>query len=154
MNYWLFKSEPGDYSIEDLQKDKTTLWEGVRNYQARNFMRDQCKTGDLILFYHSSCRPAGVAGLAVVTNQARPDPSQFAKNGPYYDPKATKEKPRWQCVEVGFEEKFDRLVGLAEIKQNPKLKNTLLVQKGSRLSIQPVKKAEFEEIIKMCNCRS
>ena len=149
MKYWLFKSEPDEFSIDDLKKQKTAPWEGVRNYQARNFMRDECKKGDLILFYHSSCKPAGVAGVAVVTREAFADPAQFDPKSPYFDPKSCVENPRWQCVEVGFREKLPRLVELAQIKASPKLKNMVLVQKGSRLSIQPVEENEFREILKM-----
>lgn len=153
MQYWLFKSEPDEFSIDDLRQQKRAPWEGVRNYQARNFMRDQCRKGDIILFYHSSCKPAGVAGLAVVTKEAFDDPAQFDPKSPYYDSKSTPEKPRWQCVEVGFKEKFPRLVELSEIKASAGLKDMVLVRKGSRLSIQPVTEKEFQEILKMAGLK-
>lgn len=149
MNYWLFKSEPDEFSIDDLKEQGRTNWEGVRNYQARNFMRDECKNGDLILFYHSSCKPAGVAGIGVVSQESFHDPSQFSKESPYFDPKSSKDNPRWQCVEISFKKKFPNLIPLAQIKENPKLSNMTLTQKGSRLSIQKVKKEEFEEIKRM-----
>lgn len=149
MNYWLFKSEPDEFSIDDLRKAKKEPWTGVRNYQARNFMRDECKLGDLILFYHSSCKPTGVAGVAKVSKEAFADPLQFDSNSSYFDSKSEKNNPRWQCVEVSFDSKLPRLVELKEIKENPKLKDMHLVQKGTRLSIQPVKKEEFEEVLKM-----
>ena len=149
MQYWLFKSEPDEFSIDDLRQQKRAPWEGVRNYQARNFMRDQCRKGDIILFYHSSCKPAGVAGLAVVTKEAFDDPAQFDPKSPYYDSKSTPENPRWQCVEVGFKAKFPRLVELSEIKASAGLKDMVLVRKGSRLSIQPVTEKEFQKILKM-----
>lgn len=149
MKYWLFKSEPDEFSIDDLKSCKKALWEGVRNYQARNFMRDECKKGDLVLFYHSSARPTGVAGIAQITKEGVIDPAQFEPNSAYYDPKSKEDDPRWICVEVGFKSKFDELVTLEKVKENPKLKDMVLTQKGSRLSIQPVKKKEFEEILKM-----
>ncbi|MCO4752940.1 MAG: EVE domain-containing protein, partial [Bacteriovoracaceae bacterium] len=138
MQYWLFKSEPDEFSIEDLESSRTTPWEGVRNYQARNFMRDKCNRGDLVLFYHSSCKNVGVAGLATVSREAFDDESQFNKDSDYYDPKSTRERPRWQCCELEFKSKFDSVVTLSSIKANPKLENMYLVQKGSRLSVQPV----------------
>ncbi|MBC77468.1 MAG: EVE domain-containing protein [Halobacteriovoraceae bacterium] len=149
MNYWLFKSEPDEFSIDDLKSSTTTPWEGVRNYQARNFMRDECKKGDLILFYHSSCKNIGVAGVATVSKEAFPDKAQFDENSPYYDPKSSEEKPRWFCCEVKFKSKFNKVVPLKDIKENAKLKDMHLVKKGSRLSIQPVKKDEFEEVLNM-----
>lgn len=149
MKYWLFKSEPDEFSIDDLKRQKKAAWEGVRNYQARNFMRDDCAKGDIILFYHSSCKPAGIAGLAQVSKEAFSDPAQFDPQSPYFDPKSSPESPRWQCVEVEFVSKFPALVELSKIKENRSLKEMLLVQKGSRLSIQPVKEEEYREILKM-----
>ena len=148
MNYWLFKSEPDEFSIDDLERNGATAWEGVRNYQARNFMRDDCKIGDLVLFYHSSCNPPGVAGIARVSQNAFDDPSQFDPKSPYYAPKSTRERPLWQCVELQFCEKFPRLITLARIKDNPKLKEMTLVHRG-RLSVQPVRPEEFHEILRM-----
>ncbi|OYZ22882.1 MAG: EVE domain-containing protein [Bdellovibrio sp. 28-41-41] len=147
-NFWLMKSEPDVFSIDHLKKDKTTLWEGVRNYQARNFMMNDMKKGDEILFYHSSCEPPGIAGLAVVTKEKQPDPSQFDKKSKYFDSKATKEKPIWYCVEVGFEKKFEELVPLEKLKVTKELSDLLVLKRGQRLSIQPVTKTDFEWIKK------
>ena len=146
MNYWLMKSEPDVFSIDNLKTKKKSGWDGVRNYQARNFMRDDMKLGDLVLFYHSSCEVPGVAGLAKVSKTSHPDPSQFDSKSEYYDPKATKENPRWFMVEVEFVEKFDHVVTLTEIKNTKGLDKMPLVQKGSRLSINPVAPSEFKII--------
>ncbi len=147
MNYWLMKSEPDVFSIDDLKKKKTSGWDGVRNYQARNFMRDDMKLGDMVLFYHSSCEVPGVAGLAKVSKTSHPDPSQFDSKSEYYDPKATKEAPRWFMVEVEFVQKFDAVVTLAMIKDTKGLDKMPLVQKGSRLSINPVTSSEYKIIL-------
>jgi predicted RNA-binding protein with PUA-like domain len=149
MQYWLFKSEPDEYSIDHLKQDKKCLWEGVRNYQARNIMRDDCQKGDLILYYHSSTKHTGVYGLAEVSKTGLPDPSQFNKKSNYYDEKATPDKPRWICVEVKFKEKFKTPVLREALKENKKLQEMMLLKKGSRLSIQPVTKKEFDEILRM-----
>lgn len=144
--YWLMKSEPDVYSIDNLQKDKTTWWEGVRNYQARNFMMKEMQLGDAVLFYHSNAEPPGVAGLAIVSSLAQPDKSQYQKKSEYFDAKATDSKPIWFCTQVQFVKKFKNIVSLASIKADPKLKNMLVIQKGSRLSIQPVDQKDFEYI--------
>jgi predicted RNA-binding protein with PUA-like domain len=144
MRYWLIKSEPDTYSIEALRTDKKTAWEGVRNYQARNHMQAM-KKGDLVLFYHSSTKPMGVAGLAQVVSEAHPDESQFTQ-GDYFEPKATRQKPLWYCVDVAFKEKFGRLVTLDEIKQDPALEGMPLRAQGSRLSVQPVSDAHFARV--------
>ena len=146
MNYWLMKSEPDVFSIDDLKKKKKSGWDGVRNYQARNYMRDDMQLDDLVLFYHSSCEVPGVAGIAKVSKTSHPDPSQFDSKSDYFDPKATEEKPRWFMVEVEFVEKFDRVVTLAELKDEKKLSEMPLVQKGSRLSINPVTLSEYNTI--------
>lgn len=146
MNYWLMKSEPDVFSIDHLKSKKKSGWDGVRNYQARNFMRDDMLLGDLILFYHSSCEVPGVAGLAQVSKTSHPDPTQFDPTSDYYDTKATKATPRWFMVEVEFIEKFDRVLTLAEIKNTKELDKMPLVQKGSRLSINPVTEQEFKII--------
>ena len=143
------KSEPDVFSIDDLKKKKTSGWDGVRNYQARNFMRDDMLLGDLILFYHSSCDVPGVAGLAKVSKTSHPDPSQFDSKSDYYDPKATKITPRWFMVEVEFLEKFNVVVTLATIKNTKTLEHMPLVQKGSRLSINPVKYDEYKIILSL-----
>lgn len=145
-NFWLMKSEPEVFSIDDLEKAGKTLWDGVRNYQARNFMTQKFQIGDQILFYHSNAKPPGVAGLARVASKAIPDPTAFDKKSKYYDPKSRIEKPIWFCVEISFLQKFERVIGLPELRQIPALKKMMLLQKGSRLSIQPVNKIEFETI--------
>lgn len=147
--YWLMKSEPDVFSLTQLKKDKTTWWGGVRNYQARNFMMKDMKVGDEVLFYHSNAEPTGVAGLAVITKLAAPDDSQFDKKSEYFDPKATKEKPIWFCVEVGFKAEFKNFVTLPDLRTNSKLKDMVVLQKGSRLSVQPVSEKHFLEVKKM-----
>ncbi|MGZ3797159.1 MAG: EVE domain-containing protein [Pseudobdellovibrionaceae bacterium] len=143
MNYWLMKSEPEVYSIEQLEKDKTTWWEGVRNYQARNFMMKEMKVGDLVLFYHSNAEPSGVAGIARVSNLAQPDKTQFNKKSEYYDEKATQEKPQWFCVQVEYVKKFKQVVPLAKLREVKPLADMLVLKKGSRLSVQPVSENHF-----------
>lgn len=143
------KSEPDVYGIEDLQRDGQTFWGGVRNYQARNFMTNDMAVGSQVLFYHSNAEPPGVAGLMKVVSEAQADPTALDANSEYFEPKATPENPIWKCVTVKFVEKFPRLVSLEEIRKNPKLKDMALLQKGSRLSIQPVTDSEFGEILKM-----
>ncbi len=144
--YWLMKSEPTCYSIDDLKRDKKTDWDGVRNYQARNFMRDKMSVGDGILFYHSSTTPAGVVGIAKVATVAHPDESAQDKKDDHYDPKATKENPIWMCVDVSFVKKFKDIVTLEEIKANSKLEGIMVAARGSRLSVQPVSAAHFKLI--------
>jgi len=147
-NYWLLKSEPESYSIDDLKKDKKTAWTGVRNYQARNFMRDDMKIGDKILFYHSNANPPGVAGVGEVVSTPYPDPTQFMpSSSSYFDPKATKENPRWFLVDIKFIEKFKKYIPLNYLKSKKIFKDTVVTQKGSRLSVQPIKKKHFEAII-------
>lgn len=145
--YWLMKSEPSVYSIDDLDADGTTSWEGVRNYEARNNMQDMDE-GDLVLFYHSATRPPGVAGVARVVREAYPDSYAFDEKHRYYDPKSDPDDPTWYMVDVGFVEKFDELVELAEIKDREELEDMVLV-KRSRLSVQPVTKEEFECVREM-----
>ena len=147
--YWLMKSEPDEFGIDDLKKVDIEPWSGVRNYQARNFMRDSMKVGDEILFYHSSTRPPGIAGLAVVASTPYPDPSQFNSRSDYYDPKSLKEDPRWVLVDVKFKETFPMLVTLESMKTEPILAQMKVLQKGSRLSITPVTKEEFLHLCKM-----
>lgn len=149
MNYWLMKSEPSTYSIDDFAKDKKTLWTGVRNYQARNFMMNDMKAGDLFLFYHSNAEPPCAAGIGKIVRAGVVDPTALDKKSEYYEPKATKEKPIWHCAEVGFVEKFKTPVPLSELRDESRLKNMVLLKKGSRLSVQPVTAAEFEIICKM-----
>jgi predicted RNA-binding protein with PUA-like domain len=148
-NYWLLKSEGTCYSIDDLRNDKKTAWTGIRNYQARNFMMNGMKVGDLCLFYHSSSDPTGVAGIAEVVSEPHLDQTALDPNDEHFDPKATKEKPNWYCVDIKFKEKFKKIVTLPEIKFNPTLKGIMVTQPGSRLSVQPVSKSHFNEIINL-----
>lgn len=148
--YWLMKSEPDVFSFNDLKVKKKTLWDGVRNYTARNHMMKDMRVGDVVLFYHSNANPSAVAGLAKITAPAQPDPSAFDPSSEYYDEKSTPEKPRWFGVEVSYLNDLPREVSLAEIKKNPKLKKMTLLQ-HSRLSVQPVTPAEFETILKMAD---
>lgn len=143
IRYWLMKSEPEVYSIDNLAKDKTTLWEGVRNYQARNFMINDMQIGDQVLFYHSNATPSGISGIAMVSGLAQPDPSAFDKKSEYYEPKATQEKPIWFCVQIKFVKKFNNFVSLDSLRKEQKLQSMLVLKKGQRLSIQPVTKEEF-----------
>jgi predicted RNA-binding protein with PUA-like domain len=145
---WLMKSEEDVYSIDDLERDGTTYWDGIRNYEARNIMRDRMKSGDLVLYYHSNARPSGVVGVARVVKEAYPDPTQFDPKSPYHDDKATKDEPRWWLVDVEFVEKFPRMVPLSEIKEHPDLQEMVLV-KRARLSVQPVEEREFETVRKL-----
>jgi len=149
-NYWLFKAEPHIYGIDHLNAapQKTGRWDGIRNYQARNFLRDQVKLGDEVLIYHSSCKNIGIVGTAKVVKTAYPDPTQFNPESDYYDPKATPENPRWVSVDIQVTKTFSRLIPLAEIKAQPALENMVLVKQG-RLSTQPVTKAEWDYIQKM-----
>jgi len=149
MKYWLMKTEPDVLSIDRLQALKTSLWDGVRNYQARNFMMKDMQVGDEVLFYHSSCEVPGVAGLAKVSAAAVPDPTQFDKKSDYYDPKATREKPIWFCVAVEFDRKFAQPVTLADLRAEKKLNTMLVLKRGQRLSIQPVTAKEYAQVLKM-----
>ena len=148
INYWLFKTEPSTYSIDDLKKSKQgkDIWDGVRNFQARNFLRDDVKKGDLVFIYHSSCKVPGIAGLAKVTREKLPDPTSWDKKSSYYDPKSTKEKPRWFMVEIAFVKKFKNLITLDKLKSVKELDGFQLLKKGNRLSILPVSNKYFEVI--------
>lgn len=143
MQYWLFKSEPDAFSIDDLasRPKQTESWDGVRNYQARNFMRDEIKNGDRVFFYHSSCKVPAIVGLAEVVKESHPDKTQFDKSSKYFDPKATKEVPRWFLVDIKFVEKFSKELSLKEMKSDKRYEDMPLVQKGSRLSIMPIPKS-------------
>ena len=150
MPYWLMKSEPDEFSIDDLVRapKKTTPWFGVRNYLARNYMRDAMKVGDGVLFYHSSCPEPGIAGLAKVASTPYPDETQFDPKGKYFDPKATRETPRWMLVDVKLERKT-RLVTLAEMRAEKALAGMITLQRGNRLSITPVTPAEWKHITRL-----
>ncbi|QVL56306.1 MAG: EVE domain-containing protein [Simkaniaceae bacterium] len=152
MQYWLIKSEPTTYSIDDLQRLTQDHWEGVRNYQARNFMRDEMKVGDLALFYHSNTTPPGVVGVAKVCREAHPDFTAWDPESKYFDPKSSPDNPRWMMVDVEFVEKFPRLISLEELRDYPELEAMVLLQKGSRLSVQRATKEEFTFIRKLGLC--
>jgi predicted RNA-binding protein with PUA-like domain len=146
MRHWLMKTEPDVFGIDDLAKKKRSGWDGVRNYQARNFMRDSMKTGDLILFYHSTCEVPGIAGIARVSREALPDPTQFDKKSEYYDPKSKAEAPTWMMVEVEFVQKFPQLLPLERLKTEKALAKMPLLQRGQRLSVQPVSPEEWKAV--------
>lgn len=150
-NYWLMKSEPHVFSFDDLKaKPKSTEhWDGVRNYQARNFMRDEMKKGDLVLFYHSSCEVPHVAGIAEVVKEGYPDHTAWDKKSKYYDSKSDKNSPRWFMVDVKWKKKFKHPVTLPELKEKASLKDMRVVQRGQRLSVQPVDKKHFDIVCKM-----
>ena len=149
--YWLFKSEPSTYSFDDLlnEPDQTAEWDGVRNYQARNFMRDDMRVGDRVLFYHSSAKPTAVVGTAQIVKEAYPDATAWDPNDKHYDPKSSPGETVWTVVEIQAVDRLPNPVTLAEVKANPKLKDMLLIRKGQRLSIQPVTKEEYDEILAM-----
>ena len=149
MKYWLFKNEVTDYSIDDFKKDKKTEWTGVRNYQARNFMRDQMSKGDLGFYYHSNAEPSGIAGVMKISSNAIADETQFDKKSKYYDSKSTEDKPRWQCREVSFVKKFKKHLPIQEMRDMKALEKMRLLQKGSRLSITPVTKTEWNYLMKV-----
>lgn len=148
MKYWLMKSEPGEFSIDDLKNrpGKTEPWNGVRNYQARNMMRDEMKKGDLAFFYHSNCDNPGIAGIMEINSNGYPDPTAFDPQDPHYDPKSDPDSPRWYLVDVKYRKKLRRTITLAELRRQPALKNMKLLQKGNRLSVMPVTKKEWEII--------
>ena len=143
------KSEPDAYSIDDLQRDGTEPWDGIRNYQARNMLRDEMKIGDDVLFYHSSCKVPAVAGIAKVASAAYPDPTQFDRKSRYYDEKSTEENPRWFLVDIAFVRKLNRAVTLKELKEHPALADFRLNQRGNRLSIMPVEKKHWKKILSL-----
>lgn len=145
--FWLMKSEPHVFSIDDLKLQRRTAWEGVRNYTARNTMRDAMQVGDLVIFYHSSAEPPGAAGVARVCSEAYPDASQFDSESPYHDAKSKREDPRWLLVDVEFVAKFPALVTLATLKADRALSAMPLLQKGQRLSVQPVTPAQFRRVL-------
>lgn len=149
--YWLMKSEPDVFSFEDLKNEpnSTAHWDGVRNYQARNFMRDEMRVGDLVLFYHSNCAEPGVAGVAEVVREAYPDHTAWQPNSKYFDPKSSPDNPRWFMVDIKWKQPFKRTVTLREMRKLPELEGMKLLQRGQRLSIQPVEKAHFDKIVEL-----
>lgn len=151
MAYWLFKTEPEECSIDDFARapDKAIVWEGVRNYQARNMLRDQVKQDDLVFIYHSSCKLIGVAGIAKVVRSAYPDPSQFDNTSVYFDAKSSPDAPRWVAVDLVFVEKLPAIITLDKMKSSAKLYGLPLVQKGSRLSVMPVTEPQWQTILQL-----
>lgn len=152
-NYWLIKTEPDVFSIQDLagSPGQTTCWDGVRNYQARNFLRDQMTLGDRVLIYHSSTDPTAVVGIARIVKAGYPDHTAWDKKSPHFDPQSTADDPRWFMVDIQLERVFPRPLPLAELRKSPALKQMELLRKGSRLSVQPVRPGEFEAILKLAN---
>jgi predicted RNA-binding protein with PUA-like domain len=151
MAYWLFKTEPSECSIDDFANapDTAIVWEGVRNYQARNMLRDGVKTGDKVFIYHSSCKLIGVAGIARVVRSGYPDPSQFNSASVYFDSKSSTDKPRWVAVDLIFERKLPAIIPLDKLKSSAKLSELPVVQKGSRLSVMPVNEAQWQTIMQL-----
>lgn len=143
------KSEPDAYSIDDLERDGTEPWDGIRNYQSRNMMRDDMQIGDRVLFYHSSCKIPAVVGIAKVASAPYPDPTQFDPRSKYYDEKSSEEEPRWILVDIAFERKTKRPIPLKELKEHPALKDFRLNQRGNRLSIFPVSKAHWDVVLSL-----
>jgi len=149
MNYWLMKSEPDAFSIDDLKRNKQESWDGVRNYQARNFMRDGMRPGDKVFFYHSNCNPPGIVGIATVATDAYPDPSQFDPKSKYFDSGSSRDNPRWMLVDVKFVKKLKRTITLDELKVDDALAEMPLVRKGNRLSVMPVDAAHWKHILSL-----
>jgi len=146
MHHWLMKSEPDEFSFQELERKGKEPWTGVRNYQARNFLRS-AKVGNLVLFYHSNCAAPGIVGVARITREAFDDPTQFDPRSDYHDAKSTRESPRWSCVEVSFHQGFRRLVSLPDLRECAALKNLLILRPGNRLSVTPVAPAEYRAIV-------
>lgn len=149
MAYWLMKSEPDVYSIDDLKRDGREMWDSIRNYQARNMMRDDMRIGDEVFFYHSNCKEPGIVGIAKVVSKPYPDPTQFDPKSNYFDPKSDKDNPRWILVDVEFVRKLTRPITLAEIKAEPGLEDMILTRRGNRLSIMPVDQEHWDLILSL-----
>ena len=149
MTYWLMKSEPDAYSIDDLERDGREKWDGIRNYQARNMMRDDMKIGDEVFFYHSNCKEPGIVGIARVASAPYPDPTQFDKKSKYYDAKSSTDNPRWCLVDVEFVRKLTRTITLTELKAQKTLADMILTRKGNRLSIMPVARKHWNKILSL-----
>jgi len=149
MKHWLMKSEPNVYSIDDLARDGREKWDSIRNYQARNMMRDDMRIGDELFFYHSSCEVPAIAGISRVCSKPYADPTQFDKKSRYYDPKSTQDEPRWILVDVEFVSKFDRPITLTEIKSHPELADMILTRRGNRLSIMPVEQQHWDFVLSL-----
>ncbi len=155
MNYWLFKTEPAEFGIEDLASAplQTARWDQIRNFQARNFIRDHIKSGDAVFIYHSQCRPLGIAGMASVVTPAYPDPTQFDSTSGYFDPKSTAESPRWYCLDISLTQQWTPLLPLSVVKAQPALQDMVLLKQG-RLSVQPVTKTQATRLIRLGNAES
>ena len=153
MHYWLMKSEPSEFAIDDLKSCRVEPWDGVRNYQARNMMRDQMQTGDLAFFYHSNCPTPGIVGTMTIHRSAYPDPTAFDPGDPHYDPKSDPACPRWFCVDVRYRHKFRHIVSLATLRRERPLAKMRVLQRGNRLSITPVRPAEWEHILSLAGDR-
>jgi len=149
MKYWLMKNEPDDYSIEDLKRDKTEPWDGIRNYQVRNMIRDDMSVGDLAFFYHSNCEVPGIYGLMTIASDAYPDHTAFDKKAKYYDARSKKDKPTWLMVDVKYKRKLKKIITLKDLKSYKQLSNMRVVQRGNRLSITEVNKKDWEFILKL-----
>lgn len=149
MQYWLMKSEPGEYSIDDLKRDKVEPWDGVRNYQARNMMRDDMKKGDLAFMYHSNCDEIGIVGIMTIARQSYPDYTAFDREDKHYDPKSDPENPRWFMVDVRYKRKLKRTITLSELRQQKKLDGLQLLKPGNRLSVMPVSKKHWNHILSL-----
>lgn len=151
MAYWLFKSEPEEFSLDDLHASpkRTAMWDGVRNYQARNMMRDQMKVGDEGFFYHSNCKVPGIVGIVQVVQEGYPDPTAFDPEDKHYDPKSDPDNPRWYCVDVKYRRRLQRVIPLTELKANPALGDMALVRRGNRLSVMPVDDDAWRAILEM-----
>jgi len=145
--YWLMKSEPSVFSIDDLKRVRVEPWDGVRNYQVRNLFRDEFRKGDQAFFYHSSCAEPGIVGIMRIASEARPDPTQFDPESPYYDPRSDPENPRWLLVDVRYQRKLKRVITLQELKRHPELADMPLLRRGNRLSVMPVTPAQWEFIL-------
>ena len=151
MTYWLMKSEPDDYSIDDLERDGTEPWDGIRNYQARNMIRDDMKIGDEILFYHSSCKEPGIVGIVKVVREAYPDHTAFDPEDKHYDPKSDPDNPRWYMVDIALVRKFAQIIPLTALREHAEksLSDMVLLRRGNRLSVMPVTKKHWNRILKM-----
>ena len=149
MNFWLMKNEPDDYNIDDLARDKTEPWDGIRNYQVRNMIRDEMRIGDNAFFYHSNCETPGIYGQMTICKEAYIDHTAFDKKAKYYDPKSKKDAPRWLMVDVKFKKKFKKVVTLKDLKSHKELADMRVVQRGNRLSITKLEKAEWNFIINL-----
>jgi len=147
MAYWLMKSEPDVYSIDDLQRDRREMWDSIRNYQARNMMRDDMRIGDEVFFYHSNCKEPAIVGISKVCSEPYPDPTQFDPKSNYFDPKSSTDNPRWVLVDVEFVRKLDRAITLSELREQPGLDGMILTRTGNRLSIMPVTREHWDLIL-------